>query len=107
LPVVTRIGGSFAGRVAASLLRSIELPDLVTTSVQQYEDLAVVLATNPTRLAEIKERLARNRLTTPLFDSRSFVRDLEDAYMKIYERHRTALPPDHIHVAGRARGGDG
>ena len=82
--------------MAASLLRSIDLPDLVTTSVQEYEELAVTLATNSIRLAEIKERLARNRLTTPLFDSRSFVRNLEGAYTKIHERYRAGLPPDHI-----------
>jgi predicted O-linked N-acetylglucosamine transferase (SPINDLY family) len=100
VPVLTRIGRSFAGRVAASLLRSIELPELVTTSVQQYEDLAVALATNPSLLTEIKQRLARNRLTTPLFDSHSFVRDLESAYTMIFERYRAGLPPDHLHVAG-------
>ena len=99
LPVLTRIGQAFAGRVAASVLRSIELPDLVTTSIQQYEDLAVELATNPPRLAAIKQRLANNRLTTPLFDSRSFVRYLESAYTRIFERYRAGLSPDHIHVA--------
>jgi predicted O-linked N-acetylglucosamine transferase (SPINDLY family) len=99
VPVLTRIGRSFAGRVAASLLRSIELPELVTTSIQQYEGLAVELATNPTLLAEIKQRLANNRLTTPLFDSRSFVRHLESAYTMIFERYHAGLSPDHIYVA--------
>jgi protein O-GlcNAc transferase len=99
LPVLTRIGRAFAGRVAASVLRAIELPELVTTSVQQYEDLAVELATNPSLLAAIKQRLANNRLTTPLFDSRSFVRHLESAYTMIFERYRAGLSPDHIHVA--------
>ncbi len=99
LPIVTRIGQSFAGRVAAGLLEAIELPELITTSVQQYEDLAVELATNPTQLDEIKRRLAGNRLSTPLFDSRSFARHLEDAYTKIHERYREGLAPDHIHVA--------
>jgi predicted O-linked N-acetylglucosamine transferase (SPINDLY family) len=99
VPVLTRIGRAFAGRVAASVLRSIELPELVTTSVQQYEDLAVELATNPPLLAVIKQRLADNRLTTPLFDSRSFVRHLESAYTMIFERYRAGLSPDHIYVA--------
>ena len=99
VPVLTRIGAAFAGRVAASVLRSIELPELVTTSVQQYEALAVELATNPPLLAEIKQRLAGNRLTTPLFDSRSFVRHLESAYTMIFERHHAGLSPDHIYVA--------
>jgi protein O-GlcNAc transferase len=98
VPLLTRLGRSFAGRVAASLLAAIGLPELVTTSVQQYEDLAVELSTNPARLAEIRQRLASNRLSTPLFDSRSFVRHLETAYTRIYERHRAGLAPDHILV---------
>lgn len=107
LPVLTREGGSFAGRVAASLLRAIELPDLITTSIQQYEDLAVDLATHPARLAEITERLAHNRLTTPLFDSRSFVRQLEAAYDKIHERYRAGLPAEHIYFPAPPRAGGG
>jgi predicted O-linked N-acetylglucosamine transferase (SPINDLY family) len=99
VPVLTRIGRSFAGRVSASLLRSIELPELVTTSAQQYEDLAVELAKNPMLLASIKQRLADNRLTKPLFDSRLFVRNLESAYTLLFERHRAGLPPDHLYVA--------
>jgi protein O-GlcNAc transferase len=90
--------------VAASLLGVIEVPELVTTSIRQYEDLAVELAINPKRLAEIKQRLATNRASTPLFDSRSFVRHLEDAYTKIHERFREGLAPDHIHVAGGGQG---
>ena len=107
LPVLTRLGGSFAGRVAASLLRAIELPELVTTSPQEYEDLAVDLATQPTRLAALKQRLAANRLTTALFDSRSFVRQLEAAYWKMDERYRAGLSPDHIHVPVTAPAGEG
>ena len=88
-------------RKIASLLRSIELPDLVTASVQEYEDLAVELARDPPRLAEVKQRLARNRLTAPLFDSRAFVRNIESAYLNIYERHRAGMPADHIYLTGR------
>ena len=98
LPILTHLGNSFAGRVAASLLRAIELPELVTTGIQEYEELAVELGTNPARLDAIKQRLARNRLSTPLFDSRSFVRKLEAAYISMYERYRQGLPPGHIEV---------
>jgi len=99
LPILTRLGSSFVSRVAASVLRAIDLPELVTTSVQQYEELAVELGTNPARLATIKQRLADNRLSTPLFDSRSFVRQLEAAYLRMYERYREGLSPDHIEVS--------
>ena len=98
--MLTRIGRSYAGRVAAGVLRSIGLPELVTTSPQQYEDLAVELATNPTLLAEIKQRLANSRSTTPVFDSRSFAQNLESAYTTMFERYRAGLSPDHIHVSG-------
>jgi protein O-GlcNAc transferase len=96
LPVLTRIGNSFAGRVAASLLKAIGLPELITTTMEEYEGLAVELGTHPQRLAEIKQKLERNRLTTPLFDTRSFVRHLETGYTKMFERYQGGLPPDHI-----------
>jgi predicted O-linked N-acetylglucosamine transferase (SPINDLY family) len=98
LPVLTRVGTSFTGRMAASLLRAIDLQELITWSAEQYEDLAVELATNPRRLADIKQRLADNRLTQPLFDQSLFTRRLESAYRSIHERYMTDLPPDHIHV---------
>jgi predicted O-linked N-acetylglucosamine transferase (SPINDLY family) len=96
LPVLTRVGESFAGRVAASLLQSIGLPELITTAPEQYEELAVQLAENPQRLLQVRQRLENNRLTTPLFDTRSFTRDLERAYRAAYDRYQAGLPPEHI-----------
>jgi predicted O-linked N-acetylglucosamine transferase (SPINDLY family) len=97
LPVLTCLGNAFAGRVAASLLTAIDLPELITASAREYEELAVELATNPTRLAQIRQKLAHNRLTTPLFDTARFTRNLESGYAQIYERHRTGLAADHIY----------
>src|ERR1043165_5533522 len=68
LPVLTQIGNAFAGRVAASLLNAIDLVELITHSRKEYEALAIELALNDEKLKAIKEKLARNRLTTPLFD---------------------------------------
>jgi predicted O-linked N-acetylglucosamine transferase (SPINDLY family) len=99
LPVLTCIGGAFAGRVAASLLKSIDLPELITSTAEQYEDLAVQLAANPRRLAGIKLKLAQNRLKTSLFDLASFTSHLESGFKMIYDRYQAALPPDHIYVA--------
>lgn len=99
LPVLTRIGESFAGRVAASVLKAIGLPELVTDTQEAYEALAVELATNAQRLSEIRAKLARNRLTTPLFDTALFARHLEAAYTQIYQRHQAGLPPQHIRVS--------
>jgi protein O-GlcNAc transferase len=98
LPVLTCIGEGFAGRVAAGLLNAIELPELITSTPAQYEDLAVQLAENPQDLAEIRRKLARNRLETGLFDTARFTRHLEAAYSKVYERYQAGLPPEHIYV---------
>src|SRR6266496_1014584 len=97
-PLLTRMGESFASRVAASLLNAIGLPELITTSQHEYEARAIELATEPERLARIKEKLATNRLSTPLFDTPVFTRNLEAAYMSMYERHRADLPPEDIDI---------
>jgi len=98
LPVLTCVGETFAGRVAASVLRAIRLPQLITYTREQYEELAVELATHPQQLAEINKKLAANRLTEPLFDTRLFTKQLESGYTNIHERYQADLPPDHIHV---------
>src|SRR6202522_2228201 len=98
LPVLTRIGESFAGRVAASLLNAVGLPELSHATQEQYEAMAVALAGNATRLAELKEKLSRNRLTTPLFDTVRFTKHLEDAYTQMYQRYQAGLSPEHIFV---------
>jgi len=98
LPVLTRMGESFASRVATSLLNAIALPELITSSQEHYEALAIELASHPTKLNAIKMKLGRNRLTTPLFDTPNFTKHLENAYIKIYERHHAAQLPDHIYI---------
>ena len=101
LPVLTRIGDAFAGRVAASVLTAVGLPEMLVRSQAEYEAMAVDLAMNPNKLAAIKAKLANNRLTTPLFDTHGFTRDLERAFEAIYERHRLGLPPESIDLAPR------
>jgi predicted O-linked N-acetylglucosamine transferase (SPINDLY family) len=87
VPLVTRIGETFVSRVAASLLRSVGLPELVTDSHQAYFALAQELALDPTRLAALRERLAQQRLNAPLFDTERFTSDLERLYTRIWEQH--------------------
>ncbi len=98
LPVLTLTGEAFAGRVAASLLSAIGLPELITRTSHEYESLAVELARNPGRLAGIRDKLEKNRLTTPLFDTLLFTRHIEAAYQAMHDRYRAGLPPDHIVV---------
>jgi predicted O-linked N-acetylglucosamine transferase (SPINDLY family) len=98
LPVLTCIGQSFAARVAASLLTSIGVPELITHSKEEYCSLAIELASNPTKLAAIKAKLAQNRFTTPLFNTKLFTMHIESAYQAAYERYSVGLPPDHIYI---------
>ena len=98
LPVLTQIGATFAGRVAASLLKAIGLPELITESQSDYEARAIALAVSPEELSTIKNKLARNRLTTTLFDTERYTRHLEAAYQVMYERYHAGLPPDHIYI---------
>jgi predicted O-linked N-acetylglucosamine transferase (SPINDLY family) len=96
LPVLTLTGEAFASRIAASLLSAIGVPELITSTQQQYEQLAIELALNPQRLARIRTRIQDNRLTSPLFDTPQFARNLEAAYTAIHDRYQAGLPPDHI-----------
>jgi len=98
LPVLTRPGETFAGRVAASLLNAVGLPELVTTTSEIYEQTAVDLAKEPAKLEAIKQKLAGNRLSTPLFNTELFTRHIEAAYTAMYLRHQSGLAPDHIVV---------
>ena len=98
LPVLTRIGETFAGRVAASLLNAIGLPELITSTSQEYETLAIELATNEAGVANIKTKLAQNRLTKPLFDTQLFTQHIEAAYSAMYQRYQSGLAPDHIYI---------
>jgi predicted O-linked N-acetylglucosamine transferase (SPINDLY family) len=86
VPVVTCAGAAFASRVAGSLLGAVGLPELITTSVADYEVLALRLARDPQRLGALRETLARNRDTYPLFDTARFTRHLEAAYTTMWER---------------------
>jgi len=81
------------------LLTAIGLPELITTAPDAYEARAFALASDPAALAAIRQRLARNRDTMPLFDTALFTRHLETAYAAMHERHHAGLPPDDIHVA--------
>ena len=98
LPVLTCIGNSFASRVAASLLNAINLPELITTTQEQYESLAIELATKPDKLKIIKDKLAKNLPTAPLYDTPLFTRHIESAYLTMYDRYQRGLDPDHIYV---------
>ena len=99
LPLLTCRGGSFAARVAASLLTALELPELIAPDLVSYERLALDLARDLPRLAAIRAKLARNAAGAALFDAGRFRIDLEAAYRRMIERHRQGLPPEGFDVA--------
>ncbi|MGH9579284.1 MAG: hypothetical protein ACRD3R_17735, partial [Terriglobales bacterium] len=93
LPLLTCQGTTFPGRVAASLLKAVGVPELITSSREEYEALALALATHPAQSAEIRAKLARNRTTHPLFDTDRFRRHIEAAYLAMWERAERGEPP--------------
>ena len=96
LPVLTCKGDAFSGRVAASVLTAINMPELITTNLSEYEALAIELATHPAKLNALRNKLAENRHTTALFNTERFTRALEAAYKTMYERHLASLGVKHI-----------
>jgi protein O-GlcNAc transferase len=91
--VLTCFGSTFAGRVAASQLHAVGLPELVATSLGDYEALALQIARDPDRLTALKTKLAQNRNTFPLFDTGRFTRHIERAYKTMLQRYQRGEPP--------------
>ncbi|MGZ4991290.1 MAG: O-linked N-acetylglucosamine transferase family protein [Methylobacter sp.] len=83
LPLLTCAGRTFSSRMAGSLLMAVDLPQLITYDLQEYEDKAVYLAGQPDQIAAMKRQLQENRLSCSLFDSPQFVRDLENIFKEI------------------------
>jgi protein O-GlcNAc transferase len=98
LPVLTCRGATFPGRVAASVLRATGLPELITENLNDYEALAFRLATTPELMADIRDRLARNKTTHPLFDTDRYRRHIESAYVTMHERYQRGESPQGFSV---------
>ena len=98
LPIVTKLGKGFAARVAGSLLTSIDLPELIVKNNKDYELLILDLAKNPKRLVTIREKLASNRLSTPLFNTELFTKHIEDSYQQAYQQYADGKPSKNILV---------
>jgi predicted O-linked N-acetylglucosamine transferase (SPINDLY family) len=86
LPVLTYAGKCYHSRVAASLLHAIDLPELVTHSLEEYEALALALARDPVRLGDITRRLRDKRDSSRLFDMKRWVGDMESALIEMVRR---------------------
>jgi protein O-GlcNAc transferase len=96
LPVLTLLGESFAGRVAASILTALGMPELITATSTEFEDRAVALANDRPAHARIRQKLIENQRTAPLFDAARYARHLETAYTQMSARFEQGLAPGHI-----------
>jgi protein O-GlcNAc transferase len=103
LPVVTCTGNTFPSRVAASMLAAAGVPELVTHSLEDYEALALDLATDPARLQAMRRKLA-NRPTSPLFDGDRFRRGIEAAYATMWDIYRRGERPKSFRVDAQVVG---
>jgi len=98
LPVITRVGNSFPSRVSASLLTAIDLPELITHTEKEFEDLAVEFANNKSKLDEIKIKLEKNRISKSLFNTKLYTKNIESSYKIIYDRYLKNLPAENIEI---------
>jgi predicted O-linked N-acetylglucosamine transferase (SPINDLY family) len=98
LPVVTKIGQNYTARMAGSMLNAVGLPELITETEKDYEALILELATNPKKLSEVKEKLANNRLTQPLFNTELYTKHLENGYQQAYQNYFDGNLPQTIIV---------
>ena len=98
LPVVTLLGRHFASRVAASLITNHGLPEMVTVTLANYTALAIALGSDRDRLARLGHQVRANATREPLFDIDRFMRNLDGAYLAMWQRHLDGLPPCPLEI---------
>ena len=97
-PMLTLSGDKMVSRVSATLLKAIGLEELITTSLEQYEQLAVSLAEDSEKLFAMRRHIENNRETCALFDTARWVKNMESGLLSAWKRHETGSLPDHIDV---------
>ena len=98
LPVLTFKGNSYPSRMAASILNSVNLTELITDTQEDYESLAIELATNNKKYIKLKSKLNKNLNSAKLFNTFEFAKNIETAYKTIYEKHHNKIDKDHIYI---------
>jgi predicted O-linked N-acetylglucosamine transferase (SPINDLY family) len=98
LPILTKQGDSYTARMASSLLNAIDLPELITSTENDYEQIALDLATHPNKLESLKTKLSINRDNTSLFDTARFTKNIETAYTQMYEKYLANKNPEHLFI---------
>ncbi|QWE23052.1 tetratricopeptide repeat protein [Polynucleobacter sp. AP-Jannik-300A-C4] len=98
LPVVTLAGRTFSSRVAGSILKSLNTPELIAYSEDEYERIAINLANNRDKLDLVRENIAKNRLTSKLFDTESYTRSIERGYSEVVTMWRKGISPANLFI---------
>jgi predicted O-linked N-acetylglucosamine transferase (SPINDLY family) len=98
LPILTRIGQGYAARVAASLLNAVGMPEMVTTTTDDFINKAICIANTPGESERLKAKLAQNLLSMPLFNTERYARNLEKAYTIMMERYQNGEAPSAINI---------
>ncbi len=98
LPVLTLSGATFASRMAASLLKAVGMPQLITHSHEEYQAQAIEWGLKSGQLTEMKQLLISQRSALPLFDTPRYVRHLEQAYGVMTDRARRGEEPSPLYV---------
>ena len=98
LPLLTIAGESFQSRVSASLLKNLNIPELITSNIEDYENFAIYLASNPEKLIEIREKLLSSIKNSNTFNTKIYTKNLEKAYQQIYENYHQNLAPENIYI---------
>ena len=98
VPIITLRGNSIPNRVASSMLINLNLPELITSSEKEYEELAIKLATDQKYLKDIKTKLISNVNSSSIFDSEKYIKDLESAYIQAYDNQQNNLNTKNIEI---------
>ena len=98
LPLLAIQGESFQSRVSSSLLKNLNIPELITSNTEDYENFAINLANNPEKLKEIKEKLLSSVKNSNTFNTKIYTKNLEKAYQQIYENYHQNLAPENIYI---------
>ena len=98
LPVLSCLGNSLVSRMGASLLNAVNLSEMIKITQEDYESFAIELAMDPEKSKIIKSKLANNLAKAPLYDSPMFTRNIESAYLKMYDKYQKGLDSEHIYL---------
>jgi len=98
VPVITKYGDSVISRSSASVLKAAEMPELVAKTDEEYKNKAILFATNKDELSDIKKKLKEKQKTAPLFDTKRYVKNLEEGLKQAWKKYLAGKKPAIIDI---------